>query len=72
MNKQELIERIKRLDESYLKTEFVLKLIEQLDEPKPVQVPQLWRKLSSITRDRTLHYMMRLVKKTSTNNTMSG
>ena len=41
MNKQELIERIKRLDESYLKTEFVLKLIEQLDEPKPVQVPQL-------------------------------
>lgn len=40
MNKQELIERIKRLDESYLKTEFVLKLIEQLDEPKPVQVPQ--------------------------------
>lgn len=32
----------------------------------------LWRKLSSITRDRTLHYMMRLEKKTSTNNTMSG
>lgn len=40
MNKQELIGRIKRLDESYLKTEFVLKLIEQLDEPKPVKVPQ--------------------------------
>ena len=40
MNKQELIERIKRLDESYLKTEFVLKLIEQLDEQKPVKIPQ--------------------------------
>ena len=40
MNKQELIERIKRLDESYLKAEFVLKLIEQLDEPQPVKVPQ--------------------------------
>ena len=40
MNKQELIERIKRLDESYLKAEFFLKLIEQLDEPKPVKVPQ--------------------------------
>ena len=39
MNKQELIERIKRLDESYLKTKFFLKLIEQLDEQKPVKVP---------------------------------
>ena len=40
MNKQELIERIKHLDESYLKAEFVLKLIKQLDEPQPVKVPQ--------------------------------
>ena len=40
MNKQELIERIKRLDESYLKAEFVLNLIEQLDEPQPVKVKQ--------------------------------
>lgn len=40
MNKQELIERIKRLDESYLKAEFFLKLIEQLDEPEKVQIPQ--------------------------------
>lgn len=40
MNKQELIERIKRLDEPYLKAEFVLELVKQLDEPKPVQVPQ--------------------------------
>lgn len=37
MNKQELITRIKRLDEPYLKEEFILDLIEQLDEPqKPV------------------------------------
>ena len=39
MKKQELIERIKHLDESYLKTEFVLKLIEQLDEPHKVTIP---------------------------------
>ena len=40
MNKQELIERIKRLDEPYLKAEFVLELVKQLDEPEPVKVPQ--------------------------------
>ena len=40
MNKQELITRIKRLDEPYLKEEFVLDLIEQLDEPQKVAVPQ--------------------------------
>ena len=39
MNKQELIERIKKLDEPYLKAEFVLELVKQLDEPKPVKVP---------------------------------
>jgi hypothetical protein len=40
MNKQELIERIKHLDEPYLKQEFILALIKQLDEPQPVKVPQ--------------------------------
>ena len=40
MKLKELIERIKHLDESYLKTEFFLKLIEQLDEPQPVKVKQ--------------------------------
>ena len=40
MNKQELITRIKCLDESYLKESFVLGLIEQLDEPQKVTVPQ--------------------------------
>ena len=40
MNKQELIERIKRLDEPYLKAEFVLELVKQLDEPQPVKVKQ--------------------------------
>ena len=37
MNKQELIERIKKLDESYLKMELVLELVKQLEEP--VKVP---------------------------------
>lgn len=40
MNKQELIERIKRLDESYLKQELVFKWIEQLEEPQKPVVPQ--------------------------------
>lgn len=40
MNKQELITRIKRLDEPYLKEEFILDLIEQLDEPQKPVVPQ--------------------------------
>lgn len=40
MNVKELIERIKKLDEPYLKAEFVLELVKQLDEPQPVKVPQ--------------------------------
>lgn len=40
MNVQRLIERIKRLDEPYLKQEFVLALIKQLDEPRKVKVKQ--------------------------------
>ena len=40
MNKRELITRIKCLDEQYLKEEFVLDLIEQLDEPQRPVVPQ--------------------------------
>ena len=39
MNKQELITRIKCLDEPYLKEEFILDLIEQLDEPQKVKIP---------------------------------
>lgn len=40
MNKRELITRIKCLDEQYLKEEFVLDLIEQLDEPQIVTIPR--------------------------------
>ena len=40
MNKQELIERIKKLDEPYLKAEFVLELVKQLDEPEKIKIPQ--------------------------------
>lgn len=40
MNVKELIERIKKLDEPYLKAEFVLELVKQLDKPQPVKVPQ--------------------------------
>lgn len=41
MNKRELITRIKCLDEQYLKEEFVLDLIEQLDEPQKITIPQV-------------------------------
>lgn len=40
MNKQELITRIKCLDEPYLKMELILDLIKQLDEPQKPVVPQ--------------------------------
>lgn len=40
MNVKELIERIKKLDEPYLKAEFVLELVKQLDELQPVKVKQ--------------------------------
>ena len=41
MNKQELIARIKRLDEPYLKMELILDLIEQLDEPKQIKLKDI-------------------------------
>ena len=48
MKLKELIERIKRLDESYLKTEFFLKLIEQLDEPETGHADEAPRYLKNI------------------------
>lgn len=60
MNKQELIERIKRLDESYLKTEFVLKLIEQLDEPGKVKIPSVVARWIGYAKgwNKGLHYAL--------------
>ena len=40
MNKQELITRIKRLDEPYLKMELILDLIKKIDKPQKPVVPQ--------------------------------
>ena len=40
MDKQELITRIKCLDEPYLKMELILDLIKQLNEPEKPVVPQ--------------------------------
>lgn len=60
MNKQELIERIKRLDESYFKTEFVLKLIEQLDEPGKVKIPSVVARWIGYAKgwNKGLHYAL--------------
>ena len=62
MNVQRLIERIKRLDEPYLKQEFVLALIKQLDEPEKVKVPQFVADVIEDAREKSpeledaLHY----------------
>lgn len=58
MNKQELITRIKCLDEPYLKEEFILDLIEQLDEPqKPVvkQVVADWYEENKNNLDKNIY-----------------
>lgn len=60
MNKQELIERIKRLDEPYLKQEFVLELVKQLDEQKPVKVPgfvSVWYEINKDNLDENIAYL---------------
>ena len=55
MNKQELIERIKKLDESYLKMELVLELVKQLDEPKKVKVPQCVAEYINLQKKNNFH-----------------
>lgn len=60
MNQQELIERIKKLDESYLKTEFILELVKQLNEPKPVKVKQfvaVWYEINKDNLDKNIAYL---------------
>ncbi len=60
MNKQELIERIKKLDEPYLKAEFVLELVKQLDKPKPVKVPPfvaVWYEINKENLDKNITYL---------------
>lgn len=62
MKLKELIERIKRLDEPYLKSEFVLELVKQLDEPEKVKVPQFVADVIEDAREKSpeledaLHY----------------
>lgn len=66
MNKQELIERIKKLpfsyiwDEPYLNKEVVLEAVEQLDEPQKVTIPQFVADYIDISKFyvRTLHYAL--------------
>lgn len=48
MKLKELIERIKRLDEPYLKSEFVLELVKQLDEPETGHADEAPRYLKNI------------------------
>ena len=60
MKLKELIERIKRLDESYLKTEFILELVKQLNEPKPVKVKQfvaVWYEINKDNLDKNIAYL---------------
>ena len=60
MNKQELIERIKKLDESYLKMELVLELVKQLEEREPVKVPPfvaVWYEINKENLDENIAYL---------------
>ena len=73
MNKQELIERIKRLDEPYLKQEFVLKLVKQLDEQKPVKVPafvSVWYRINKDNLDKNIAYLCSNWEKSTNDDTL--
>lgn len=55
-----MIERIKRLDEPYLKESFILDLIEQLDEPQKVTVPpevSVWYQINKDNLDKNIAYL---------------
>ena len=48
MDKQDLIMRIKRLDEPYLKSGFILELIEQLDEPQSIKLKDVIARIKEL------------------------
>ena len=69
MNKQELIERIKKLDEPYLKAEFVLELVRQLDEPQKVKVPpfvSVWYRINKDNLYKNIAYLCANWEKSTT------
>lgn len=78
MNIKALIEKYKELEAgsfdiaAIVVCQLVLKDLEQLDELEKVQIPQFVAEIIEYYKGKTLRYMMRLEKKTSTNNTMSG
>lgn len=60
MNKRELIERIDRFNEPYLKQELVLKWLEQLEEPeKPVVPPvvSIWYQINKNNLYKNIAYL---------------
>lgn len=73
MNKQELIERIKKLDEPYLKAEFVLELVKQLDEPEKVKVPafvSVWYRINKDNLDKNIAYLCSNWEKSTNDDTL--
>ena len=62
MNKKELIERIKKLpfvllSERYISQNYVLELLEQLDEPQKVVVPQFVAEHIEWTKEEDFHLL---------------
>ena len=60
MNKQELIEKIKKLpfvllSERYISQNYVLELLEQLDEPEKVKVPQFVADWIEVCKEHLTH-----------------
>ena len=73
MNKQELIERIDRLNEPYLKQELVLKWVEQLEEPeKPVVPPavSVWYQINKDNLYKNIAYLCANWTKSTTDDTL--
>ena len=62
MNKQELIEKIKKLpfvllSERYISQNYVLELLEQLDEPEKVKIPQFVAEYIEQKKDDNYHLL---------------
>ena len=77
MNVKELIEKIGNLDKLYGETFYValddvLDLVKQLDEQKPVKVPQIVAEIIEYYKGQNATLYDELREKNSINNTMSG
>jgi hypothetical protein len=77
MNEKQITDLIERMRElghvySYQGAKILIREYEKLNKPEKVKIPQFVGRLSSITKGRTLRYMMRSERRILINNTVSG